>query len=397
MYRLFLNMGLVCMMTLAAVSVSSCGKDDEIKTFSSNGSQDNGSPSEPGNDDTPSKEPAGTAADPYRIASASDWRRWMTAYAKDSNRYFRLTAPIELNATVDTFCGKLDGNGYSISVSNRPIFKVLDGAEVSNLLVAGTVTGFTPDASDIVVRTNEADVTERFFGGLVCRCTNGTLIQNCVSRLLVSLNSSWFGYFSPLCGIAESSTISNCLSEGSFRAETAYVGGIVSLADSGSVVSGCGVSANMSSTAIGGVVYRARCSSVSNCYAVSALEPSQESSAGVVGICEAGVVDNCYFYGTISSSTPALVCFLSAKNGVVRYCYGGLSEEEEGSDVRLVWRTSSGGMYDKCYRLFNALQLEVTGPYGRSLLVDELNARAAELGTACRWTVKDNQVVIAAQ
>ena len=385
------------MMTLAAVSLSSCGKDDEIKTFTSNGSQESDTPSVPGDDDTPSKEPAGTAADPYCIASASDWRRWMTAYAKDSNRHFRLTAPIELNATVDTFCGKLDGNGYSISVSNRPIFKVLDGAEVSNLVVAGSVTGFTPDASDIEVRTNGAGVIERFFGGLVCLCRNGSLIRHCESRLSVNLNSSWFGYFSPLCGIAESSIIFNCVSTGSFRAETAYVGGIVSLADTGSVVSGCGVLTNMSSTTIGGVVYRARCASVSNCYAVSALEPSQESSAGVVGICEAGVVDNCYFYGTISSTTPALICFLSAKNGVVRYCYGGLSEEDAESNVQLVWRTSSGGSYDKCYRLFNALQLEVAGSYGQSLLVEELNGRAAEIDAACRWMVKDNQVVIAVQ
>ncbi|MBQ4376294.1 MAG: hypothetical protein II793_01195 [Bacteroidales bacterium] len=394
MSRPFPTLSLFLLLAFVMSAVVSCGKDDDIKTATTENASERGGNNQNDNGSATGKEPAGTAADPYCIATAADWNRWMSAYAKDTSRHFKLMAPIALTITIDTFCGRLDGCGYSITVENRPVFKVLSGAEVRNVAVQGSISKFTLAETDIVVRQSNVGNADRYFGALACQASNGSRVYSCTSSVTARLTADWSGYFSPLCGIAEKSTINGCVSSGRFSASAAYVGGIVSMADTGAVVRNCGTTATLSAATVGGIAYGVRCATVENCYVQSSLTASLQSIGGISVMCDGGVIDNCYFYGKLDNITPSLICILAAKNSVVRYCYGGLSEEMEGVEPPLVLRTSSGGTTSNCFRLFDALQLEVSGSNGSSLLVEELNARAAQLPDAMPWTTQNGSVVL---
>jgi len=114
------------------------------------------------------------ADEPTVINTAEDF----AAIVADGN--YKLGQDIAVSAKFNgTFTGTFDGNGHTITLSGDPIFKTLDGATVSNLVIAGSVSlsdnagGLCINAYGITVTnvTNKADITTTkksgYAGGMV--------------------------------------------------------------------------------------------------------------------------------------------------------------------------------------------------------------------------------------
>ena len=137
----------------------------------------------------------GTSASPYIISGSSVWDyivsllNYMTpegkaAYPAYASAYYKLTT----NITVETmmghernkFSGHFDGNGYTLTVNYdtdeqyAAPFRYVDGAEISNLVVAGSIT-----------------TSKKFAAGIVANAKGNTRITNC--RSSVTINSSVIG------------------------------------------------------------------------------------------------------------------------------------------------------------------------------------------------------------
>ena len=121
-----------------------------------------------------------SAAEPEVITTAEQFAG-MTADGS-----YKLGADITISASyANAFTGTFDGDGKTITLDGVPAFKKLTGATVSNLTLAGNVTGeghlgaLSIEGSKMTITkvTNKANVTGvtagKYFGGLVGSVTTG--------------------------------------------------------------------------------------------------------------------------------------------------------------------------------------------------------------------------------
>lgn len=145
-----------------------------------------------------------------------------------------LTADIVLSGWTElsSFSGTLDGNGYTITLSGRPLISTLTGT-VKNLILAGQVT----------------ETANKNSGALAQNC-NGT-IRNCISTANVTFSgSSSYVYIGGLAGKVNG-TISNCVVTGTVVGGNAACYGAVSniaLFESGTIKNCVAIGSRIAST-----------------------------------------------------------------------------------------------------------------------------------------------------
>ena len=204
--------------------------------------------------------------------------------------YYQLTADIDLDNAAwtpigtsgsQTFKGNFDGNKHKVSgmiVTSgeyRGLFGFIDGGNVQNLGVEGSVSGGYTS------------------GGLVSRLAGGSVI-NCYS----AVNVNGFHSQGGLVGSVEGgSSIINCYTTGEVSG-LMTVGGVVGGFDWSSSVTNCYATGAVSGTwGVGGVAGNAGYGSLINCAAlnpsVNRGEGSSETNFGRVESDNIGTLTNC--------------------------------------------------------------------------------------------------------
>ncbi len=149
-----------------------------------------------------------------------------------------IESDLSTNYYVQTFAGKLNGNGYTIKNLTRPLFDTLKGAEINNLYLENITLGNTSGGSlareassskikgvlvNNVVRTSGADGKN---GGLIGAISNNTVIEMCRATN-VTLNVGDRQQNGLLVGALNNSTIKNSYAIGQINGSWNYNGGIV--------------------------------------------------------------------------------------------------------------------------------------------------------------------------
>jgi hypothetical protein len=183
---------------------------------------------------------SGTQADPYQIATVSDWQELTIVWA-DWDEQFIVTADIDLQgislAPVGTsrrFTGFLEGNGHVIgnAVINQP---------------------------------------DKDYAGLFGVIESGGEIRN--------------------LGIEDASITGK-----------SYVGGLVGYSDS-SIITACYVTGAVTGTdMVGGLAGHGQNSSITSCYAMGTVSGTGRYAGGLVGYRYKGKIDSCYATGAVSGS-----------------------------------------------------------------------------------------------
>ncbi len=202
----------------------------------------------------------GTEDTPYEIASATDWNHLASNIlmgANYSGKHFQLTQNIEVTETVSadglpvnmlgvnkslSFRGTFDGNGHTITINytdNRTgsgnenhycgPFRIINGATIENLHVAGTI--------------RKED--KKHAGGIVGKAYGQNYIRNCRSSVTIESNTNGDGSHGGFIGdLREGNTeLAFCLFDGKMQgpngaiSRTTKWGGFVGwVADDGSAV-----------------------------------------------------------------------------------------------------------------------------------------------------------------
>ncbi len=212
----------------------------------------------------------------------------------NSSDKFRLTANVTCSATMSSFSGTLDGQGYTISTGTM-LFGSLNNATVQNLTVnvTGSLSG-TPVATNsedrcafgalagMAINSAITGVTvsgdgniyanvHRYIGGLVGAGQN-TTFTNCINNINIT-NTSQTEYSSAggilgatrEVGAENGCTLTNCINNGTvinsydatagWNTSTYVAGGIVGLAQSPNTsISGCTNNGTVKSQSSGGIV-----------------------------------------------------------------------------------------------------------------------------------------------
>ena len=129
----------------------------------------------------------GNAASPYLIFNASHWDLLAVGVNSGetySSNYFQLTDDISVTSMVGSadykFCGHFDGNEKTLTINyntDEPYtapFRYIEGAEISNLHITGTIT-----------------TSAKFAGGFVAHAQGNNTMTNC--RSSVTINSTVSG------------------------------------------------------------------------------------------------------------------------------------------------------------------------------------------------------------
>ena len=365
--------------------VASCGKE-EFRTVKKDAAT-------PGSNEPPKPVPGdtvttatgdGSPESPFCIATANEWTKVMSQYAKDTAIYYKLTGSFEVETVVDTFRGTLDGNGMTLSVTNQAIFKVLDRAMVHDVSVSASVSCI-PETSKVYI-FNAAGSRDLYYAPLACYAQEGTTIMRCRSHVNIRLGDEW-GYIAPLCGGTLRSYIDQCATSGRITAQRGFYAGIVSLADTQSVVrnSQTDVVISGSECQIGGIVYLLRLSRLENSYSTASLSTSDSYNlGGLACFCREAIVDNCYFFGSLASEGASLLCYQASKDCHVHHCYGGINDPDA-TLLPLVTRASLGSIVEECYRMRTATTLAEATPQGTTSLLSLLQGRASAIDKALSW------------
>ena len=172
---------------------------------------------------------SGTEGDPYRIASTADWNKlaYNVSYYDEpySNKYFRLTADIDISTTIGTeacaFGGIFDGDGHVLHLNIKDAsnngtapFRYIQNATIQYVKTDGFVTG------------------KQHCSGLVGFANGTNLIQGCEVAAEVyggdgcSHNGGILGH-----GKNSSTTIRDCLFSGALEGATNTAGVIYGWGD----------------------------------------------------------------------------------------------------------------------------------------------------------------------
>jgi hypothetical protein len=188
----------------------------------------------------------------------------------------RLWVPIGAQSAGMAFKGVFNGGGYTLrnmsivktSGSVAAFFGYLDGATVSDLVVAGTVTGY------------------QYSSGIVSLANNST-ISNCVNRAAILTSQSYAG---GIVAQASGSTITGCVNRGVI-AQTANIvdsqnsiGGIVGRADAATTINACANNAEVTGGYdVGGIVGNLNASTLVESSNTAAVVATLSYTSGGVG------------------------------------------------------------------------------------------------------------------
>lgn len=376
----------------------------------------------------------GSEYQPYIIHSAN-----ISTLATNAttNKHFILEEDITINSTITSFNGTLDGNTHIITLSH-PLFSRLSGT-VKNLTTAGNITqnnGSTNLGSiaeqvtgAIINCTNNANITfsantTSKVGGIcgyastatstIQQCTNngkitnqGTNtggiignsecpIMNCVNNGKIISNSTRSidspRFIGGICGQTVSH-IFNCSNNDSIidtRPEPSqqdFFGGIVGcLKPSASIqITNCSnighITISGTRSFVGGIAGKASNCNILNCYAKCNI--SAAYSSGIIDRIDSNTtIQNCYFYGALSSTSNffAGIARRSGDPTTFNNCYSAISPFTRANNV-----TSTD-----CNTLSSPTTIT-----GGGNLVDALNSYCSNITGARSWTVQNGIVVFA--
>lgn len=239
----------------------------------------------------------GTADSPYLIADAADlaaFRDMVNAEAS-SAKCAKLTADIELcgewtpfspasGYVTEAYAGTFDGDFHTISglyinssSSNQGLFGAINGAEIKNLKVEGSVTS-----------------SNNYVGGIVGKIQQGT-VTNCSFSGSAETTKSG-GYAGGIAGYAGNTT-----------AQTA-------------VISGCSNSAAVTGETrgtVGGIIGYAKYTTITDCYNTGTITGTTRSG-GIAGQLQNNcTASNCYNTGAATSD----ICDFLYLSSTLTNCY----------------------------------------------------------------------------
>lgn len=270
------------------------------------------------------KAPDGSAAFPYCISNATEWTSIMAAHATDPGAYFQLTGAfgITRNESIDDFKGNLDGQGYTITLSNCAVFLYAADATIKNINTIGEIKVESTD--DYRSFFNEIAV------GTIACSTNNTSIQNCINNAAISIKNCTTNGIS-IGGIVGdctgTSNLNKCINQGTINTincnnSSTIIGGVIGYARKSTSITNC---ANLGDIDIvgnvGGIAGTLSGANniLFNCYANANLHGTI-----ACGICynvgnTSAKIKNCYFSGSLQGNNAANIC--SINRGMVDYCY----------------------------------------------------------------------------
>ena len=277
--------------------------------------------------------------------------------AMSENGNYRLVADITVSGwkTVDSFSGKLDGNGKSISGLTAPLFSVVSG-EISDLTLKGSIDisgeretgafaeklsgGKLAGCVSYVQMSGSRAASAISIGGLVGTADNGAVIEDCVNNGDITITGAYneengnamgavVGYVKTGC------TVSGCVNNGTIFADgngntSEYRGalsGIVGIANGSVTIEKClnagEVKAVNTNLCVGGILGRTStgdkdikviyCANTGKISKTSAT--GSERIAGIVSYIRGGYIGFCYNTGTLESDSAAASGILGYYNG----------------------------------------------------------------------------------
>ncbi|MGI6736577.1 MAG: leucine-rich repeat protein [Anaerovoracaceae bacterium] len=269
-------------------------------------------------------------------------------------------APIGHNDSTP-FRGIFDGNGHEIKnldvVSDRlgGFFGYLDGAEVRNLTVSGSLV-----------------VSGKDSGGIAGRVTNGSTLQNCTSNVNVTCQYSAV-YIGGIAGWTHNSDFIHCVNNGTINVHgknSGWIGGIVGSAWSyrtNHVIRRCTNNGNVKGpTEVGGIAGCLRAeggnieldSCVNNAAITSSEFTGSDRETSVGGLAgdasNGGTVTASVNYGKVNSVSNVTGGLLGNSNADVSYSYnrGEVSSSNSSENAYLggLAGKMTGGSFKYCYQ-----------------------------------------------
>jgi len=251
-----------------------------------------------------------------------------------------------------SFMGKLNGNGYTITIRS---FGDVDSSDGNYLVGLFGSMGRGSEVRDLKVVVNQTIAKNDgyiWFGGITGGL-NGGVIDNCVADMNVSLETSdSYNYVGGIAGgVSNEGIIRNCYTMGKigvsgdifnmvkYMTAPNFVGGIAgTMGGSSAMIQNCYTTGNISASGnhysyVGGVVGRVYDNStIQNCYTMGNISASgslfNSSAGGVVGhlfssaLALNSIVQNCYATGNISASESGYSDYAA---GIVGFISGGSS------------------------------------------------------------------------
>ena len=153
---------------------------------------------------------SGTSDDPYLIYGASDFANFVTNVnnGTTASKYYKLGSDVSASGVAEittNFTGSFDGGGYTISGLSHPLFNIVDGGVVKNVMLknvhinqSGNVGAITGEAKGYTriyncgilpndnmfsnrVRHSSVASTDAYCGGLVGWLKDDSRVINCFS------------------------------------------------------------------------------------------------------------------------------------------------------------------------------------------------------------------------
>jgi len=321
---------------------------------------------------------SGTEADPYLIATTyqlNNVREELDAHYLqianidlDEFPYNDGSGWIPIGIDGEFFSGSYNGGGFTISNmmidrtgwgnENSGLFGVVDGSLLQNIVIeTASITGYSY-VGGIAGNCSNTTITYCSFngnltaestrvGGLV-GFTDTSSIDNCYNAGIIIGYSRVGG----LIGQNENSTIQLCYSSGSVTGDDNYVGGLVGLNYSGSVVQKCYSTSDVVTPggqfiggAIGGNWLNAH---ISNSYATGYVNTGSTYTGGFIGNNPTGCsVIYCFSTGLVTAATAGMG-FLGQGPGVISGSY---------------WNTETSGCPLSGGDAIGRITSEMTSPY----------------------------------
>ena len=290
----------------------------------------------------------GSASQPMLVSSESTWDIVKNSGALSNNtKYITLVNDITLSGSAGDLRATIDGNGHTVTLSNpeTPMFNSINGGKVSNIVL---------DATREATPTPIIESSERLYGTLSYKATEGSIIDNCVNRIDFTCSvGNYQGNVGGLLGKVDRATITNCRNEGDISSDGARLGGIVGYFSNFSAISGCVNTGDISfasgegysrEISCGGIVgYLSGSDTLKNCrndgtIRMSGINGSNTFVGGVVGY-TTGNISCCCNYGDI-------VCSQTSNND--KYLGGILGN-------------NTGSLFRQMINCFNEGQISIAG------------------------------------
>lgn len=271
---------------------------------------------------------AGTSDDPYKIATARDFRNLITYsskgcpqcsknasdflganYLQTANIDFKKVKMSPIGDSDHQFSGQYDGDGKQLQNVNinetgqfAGIFAYVNGsASIKDLTVSGNIT-----------KTGSTD--NSCAGGIAGIVRGAATVTGCTNNATITSSATYTGGIAGRLYQSTSSTaISGCTNNGSVTSSVSYTGGIVGQQIHGGTIVECVNNGTVSGTSyVGGIVgdmgaagaAPSAISFISFCRNDATINASANCSGGIAGrIINGSVVSSCFAKGTVSSES----------------------------------------------------------------------------------------------